>query len=435
MKIRNYFTFITACLTVVSLNAQDYILKFSASGASSTVSSVKIENITRGTTITVEGTDEVRLSSSVTSIRSYDELINSGVNFIPNPMQDLTRMQFNLPGGGFTAISVYDISGRKITEFRDFLSEGQHSFKISDLNRGIYFISLRSDKYSSSGRLISAGSGGNRPEISIDDGIIFPYLQKDGSKGVAEETKMLFINGDILKLTGKSGSYSTVITDSPATDKTINFNFIECRDGSGNNYSVVMIGSSKNETDISDDKGVQIWMGENLMTTILNDGTAINNVTGNNTWSQLSSPAYCWYDNIINDYGMLYNWHAVGTGKLCPSGWRVPSDDDWSLLVQYLGGATTAGGKLKETGTIHWNNPTGSTNSSGFTALPGGYRLNTDGSFGDLTASGWWWASTPSNISSACYRTILSTGSPIYGFMSEADKKFGFSVRCIKNDL
>jgi len=423
--------------SVVSLNAQDFILDFTASGASSSLSSVIIENLTRGTTLTVNGSDQVRLSSQTTGIATYHENIKQGISFIPNPMKDNTRIQFNLPESGYTVISVYDISGRKVSEHRNYLPGGHINIRISDLNYGIYLVSVKSDRYSCSGRLISFGSGSQNPTITIEEGAGINVKNPD-TKGLAEELTMLYSPGEILKLTGISGDYSTIITDSPSGDKTINFNFIECRDASGNNYTVVMIGSAKGDEDSSEfpgNKGVQIWMGENLKTTTFNDGTPINNVTSNSSWSQLSSSAYCFYDNVINDYGLLYNWYTVGTGKLCPTGWRVPSDDDWTALIQYLGGATVAGGKLKESGTSHWENPnSGATNSSGFTALPGGYRLNTDGSFGDKTKSGWWWTSTSVNITNACYRTILSIGSQVYGFMSEVDQKFGFSVRCIKNN-
>lgn len=140
--------------------------------------------------------------------------------------------------------------------------------------------------------------------------------------------------------------------------------------------------------------GTQLWMAENLRTTRLNDGTPVPMVTGNPAWWNSSSPAYCWYaDNIKNSkiYGALYNWYAVETGKLCPVGWHVPTHNEMSELVSYLGGTEVAGGKLKEAGTKHWIYPnTGADNSSGFTALPGGSRGTTN--FHSLGEYGSWWA-------------------------------------------
>jgi uncharacterized protein (TIGR02145 family) len=132
--------------------------------------------------------------------------------------------------------------------------------------------------------------------------------------------------------------------------------------------------------------GIQVWMAENLKTSKLNDGTAIPSVTDDAQWTNLLAPAYCWFDNndtlYKNIYGAYYNWFTVSTGKLCPVGWHVPSDDEWQLLVDYFGGSNIAGSKIKEAGTNNWvfsNND--ATNSSGFTALPGGMRGTLDGTF------------------------------------------------------
>jgi uncharacterized protein (TIGR02145 family) len=125
--------------------------------------------------------------------------------------------------------------------------------------------------------------------------------------------------------------------------------------------------------------GNQIWMAENLRSTKFNDGTAIPFIEDKKTWRKLTVPAYCVYDNDMDKhkmiYGNLYNWYVVNMGKLCPAGWHVPTHDEWTALSVYLGGESVAGGKLKETGTIHWKSSNdGATNESGFTALPGGIR-------------------------------------------------------------
>ena len=129
----------------------------------------------------------------------------------------------------------------------------------------------------------------------------------------------------------------------------------------GNIYNTVIIGT-------------QVWMKENLKATKLNDGTNILLETDNATWISLTDPAYCWYNNDAssykNTYGALYNWFTVETGKLCPTGWHVPSDAEWFTLIDFLGGESVAGGKLKEIGNTHWNSPnTGATDEYGFTAI------------------------------------------------------------------
>jgi uncharacterized protein (TIGR02145 family) len=423
-------------LIIINLNAQDFLISFSGTGASTTVSTVIVKNMTRGTDLTINGSDKLRLSETVTGIADNKENTSEGLNFMPNPMKDYSKVQFKLAEQGLTIVNIYDLSGRKICESRNSLNRGRHTFRIMDLNSGIYLVTVKSGSLSASGRLMCTGADKNGGKIVLENSS--PDQEaRDNTKGIAEEVTMQYTSGDILKLTGISGEYSTIVTDVPTSDKTITFNFIACKDGSGNSYPVVFIGSAKGDPEdpiTSDSKGIQIWMGENLKTATLNDGTAINNVAGNQAWSLLTGPAFCWYDNTPGDYGALYNWHAVGTGKLCPTGWRVPSDDEWLSLVQYLGGNTAAGGKLKESGTAHWESPnTGATNLYGFTALPGGWRDNSNGSFNEVTRSGYWWTSTMSNVTNACYRCILSTSSIIYGYMSEIDQKYGFSVRCIKS--
>lgn len=200
-------------------------------------------------------------------------------------------------------------------------------------------------------------------------------------------------------------------------------NYGTVADPDGNNYRTVHIGT-------------QEWMAENLKTTRYNDNTAIPNVNGNTAWSNLSTPGYCWYDDNItlygNIFGALYNWHAIHNGKLCPSGWRVPSKDDWNQLSDYLGGTNLAGGKLKETGMSHWENPnTGADNQTGFTALPGGLRSYDNGISDALGLLGFFWSSTENDASTAWYDVLgYSNNHLSYGY---DDKKYGYSVRCIKD--
>ena len=178
--------------------------------------------------------------------------------------------------------------------------------------------------------------------------------------------------------------------------------------------------------------GTQEWFFENLRTTRLNDGTEIPEIPDYIEWTGSTSPSLCWYNNDAaaskTTYGALYNWHAVNTGNLCPTGWHVATGHDWAVLLSYSGGSAIAGKKLKEMGTAHWYSPnTDATNDWGFTALPGGAR---DGS-GVFTLTGWWggiWNSTdPGSVMIFHYLDIsVETGS--------VDPRSGFSVRCVKND-
>ena len=180
--------------------------------------------------------------------------------------------------------------------------------------------------------------------------------------------------------------------------------------------------------------GTQVWMAENLKTTKYNNGIAIPYVTDGGIWGNLTSPGYCWYNyqsTYGNTYGALYNWYAVNTDSLCPTGWHVPTQVEWTTLTDHLGGTSIAGGKLKEIGTTHWNSPnTGATNESGFTALPGGYR-SLYGTFDLLGSYGSWWSATDNGSPVAWSRDIYNNNSNIDNYTS--NQKDGFSVRCIRN--
>jgi uncharacterized protein (TIGR02145 family) len=191
-------------------------------------------------------------------------------------------------------------------------------------------------------------------------------------------------------------------------------------DNDGNVYHTITIGT-------------QVWLVENLKTTKYNDGTVIPLVTDNKIWFNLKNPGCCWYNNDASSnkqvYGALYNWYAVNTGKLCPAGWHVPSDAEWTILTTYLGGDDVAGGKMKETGATHWLRPnTGAANSSGFTGLPAGYRGESGFIVGGNTL---FWSSTEFNADNAWIRYLLFD-SAVAG-RNNGGKYPGCSVRCLKD--
>jgi uncharacterized protein (TIGR02145 family) len=179
--------------------------------------------------------------------------------------------------------------------------------------------------------------------------------------------------------------------------------------------------------------GTQTWMAENLKTTKYNDGTSKSNVTDNGSWGKLTSPAYCWYNNDAATYkatyGALYNWYTVQSGKLCPTGWHIPSYTEWNTLITFLGRWKGSGNLLKETGTVHWQSPNdGATNESGFTALPGGDR-DSSGSFYGIGYYNGWWSSTEKKTGNVWIMGIYSDGRNIE--RTADDIKSGYSVRCV----
>ena len=180
--------------------------------------------------------------------------------------------------------------------------------------------------------------------------------------------------------------------------------------------------------------GTQVWMIENLKVTHYRNGDVIPNVTDATIWSSLSTGAYCDYDNSSGNsttYGRLYNFFTVADARnICPTGWHVPSVNEFTTFTTYLGGESVAGGKVKETGTTHWQTPNdGATNVSGFKALPSGYRFDT-GAFDGIGSYADFWAFAEPDAS----RWNLGYDGPTMTGAGSVPKNFGFSVRCIKDN-
>ncbi|MDD3642821.1 MAG: fibrobacter succinogenes major paralogous domain-containing protein, partial [Candidatus Krumholzibacteria bacterium] len=190
----------------------------------------------------------------------------------------------------------------------------------------------------------------------------------------------------------------------------------------GNVYATVKIGD-------------QWWMAENLKVTHYRDGDSIPVVTDDNVWYTLTYGACCAYDNSSDNldvYGRLYNWRAVSDPRgIAPEGWHVATDNEWSTLVVQLGGASVAGGEMKEMGTDHWLAPNEDANdSAGFTALPGGGR-GYMGYFIGLQNNAWFWSATEYSTSRAYLRELSAYDAVIYRLNHAKD--YGYSVRCVKD--
>lgn len=213
-------------------------------------------------------------------------------------------------------------------------------------------------------------------------------------------------------------------------------------DYDGNFYQTVQIGN-------------QVWMAENLKVTHYADGIEIPLVTDNTDWANLVDnnldDAYCYYNNNANDevdiYGALYTWAAAmygtssssanpsGVQGVCPTDWHLPSDSEWTELINYLGGREVAGGKLKETGTTYWWDPNvGATNESGFSALPGGIRDAWDVySFYNLGGFGFWWSTTETEFSDSLVTSRPLSSNNTFAELESLRKSYGISVRCVKD--
>src|SRR5574344_670616 len=243
------------------------------------------------------------------------------------------------------------------------------------------------------------------------------------------DTMYIMKSGAIVGQYNVNTEVDSVIFYKPTIEETTSGTFIDSRDG--NEYNWVQIGD-------------QVWMAENLAylprVNMVADGSEdaagsyyyVYGYDGTNVADAKATANY-------NTYGVLYNWTAAMDGEassttnpsgvqgVCPDGWHLPSDAEWTELTDYLGGTSDAGGKLKETGTTHWNSPnTGATNETGFTALPGGGRSN-KGAFDYIGSYGYWWSATESGTNGAWLRGMGYNGGSVgRGYNG---KELGFSVR------
>jgi uncharacterized protein (TIGR02145 family) len=323
----------------------------------------------------------------------------------------------------FTTRAIVELSTNTITEITynsaigggNITSDGEYAITA----RGVCWSTRTKPTINDDNTVDGAGSGSFTSEIKCLDGetTYFVRAYATNSEGT--------VYGD-----------QECFTTEPSP---INFNpdltYDTVMDIDGNCYKTIQIGN-------------QTWMAENLRTSKYNDGSPIPNVTDNTDWKNLGDidnpqgtiGAFCWYNNdsttYDNDYGKLYNFGAIATGKLCPIGWHVATIDEWHVLRDpyIIDFDELSGFELMESGTNHWIELSG-TNEAGFTALPGGYRSQFNGSFEGLGQTGLFWTGSPFwGYGAAMYHPI-----PFYedfdhtpGLASHPVTD-GFSVRCIKD--
>ena len=421
------------CLLVFAIaiaQAQNYLISFAGTGASTTVDSVKVENITQCTSLNLGGGDTLHLFPTA-GINELNTAPENAVNIYPNPMTGACTIDFEAIAQSITTIELFDMAGKRILYGQELLLKGNHSYRLSGLGNGIYILKIESDKYSYMAKIVSMNTTMVVPEIKYIETITSTDKKMVSNTGKRISLKngkaiigMQYITGDRLKLTGKSGNYSTILMLIPTQNQTDTFNFVKCTDADSNHYAVVQIGT-------------QIWMAENLKTTKYRDGAGIPNITVDSLWQNDTTGAYCTYNNTtntdtINTYGHLYNWFAVNNSiNIAPAGWHVPTDSEWTALTDYLGGESGAGGKLKENCTTLWLSPNaGATNETGFTAFPGGMRYD-DSMFNWIGTYDYWWSSSEYYPNYAWYRSMSYLNSDIYTY--HYIESSGFSVRCVKD--
>lgn len=406
-------------------------------GVHKALDSIYIANLTRGTDTMLYGNDTVLTVYSSIGVHDGTDQPPSELilypNF-PNPFSYSTIVWFYLPENNSVLLRIFNIAGVEVAVHRQYLLRGHHHFRFMSGNEPIYILSVETNFQRKSRKLINLSSQSGRA------GIEYTGHHSDRTEmridGISK-SEFLWYPGDKMRFVGFAGiSLSLIGHDvlerNPYLSENYCFDIIAglpcvdepfISDIDGNKYRTTQIGR-------------QCWMRENLKVTKYNDGTSIPWVTDNPAWVNLSTGALCYYgnDSISHHkvYGALYNWFVINSGNLCPAGWHVPEDIEWTIMTDHLGGSNVAGEKLKESGFDHWNPPNYATNASGFTALPGGYR-NVDGNYLFINENGGWWTSTAHSQSNSIYRLMGNTYSGVTSY--NGGNTFGLSVRCIRDSV
>lgn len=430
------------------------VLTFTADnfGQHVALNSILIENLSQGGDTTLYAPDTVLQANYITRIGnnqpSEEDIFFVSQNY-PNPMAGKTTVNIYLPGNENAHITVSDLMGRELICVEYLLCHGSHSFTFFPGREILYFLTTKIDQQSQTIKMFNSPSNAS---VSAICKLEFNSQQTGFNefKSGNNLSNFVFDLGDQLQYTASSALGDRTIIDTPSGNQTYTFQFgsggIPCpgmptvTDIDGNAYNTVHI-------------GIQCWMAENLKTTTYHNGTSIPNVTDTFAWQMLSTGAYVWYNNDISWkplYGALYNYYTtVDANGLCPEGWHVPTDDEWTYLTDFIGGTGDPhGNEIKSCRQV--NSPLGGscntslhprwaentynanygTDDYGFSGLPGGGRMDS-GNFDYLGTSSKWWSSTEDNWLCTWSHCL----SYYYGNIScyYENKTHGLSVRCLRD--
>ena len=431
MSITKAILLSTLLTLTLNIYALDYTITFTSTGASNTIENIEVQNLTQGTTVNVPSNSTLNLVTTIyTSINQTKE--NGNIALLKQSESGITKLSLYAKNEGITQFSIYSIDGRKVISLNQSLEEGTNNFEIC-LPNGLFVLQIQGVNFSFTEKIINPQASVSIPTISFVGNSNQQKLtyQKVKNK-IGSTIQMVYNTGDCLLYKGKSGNYSTIVTDVPIDNNVINFNFVSCQDADLNNYTTVTIGT-------------QTWMVENLKTTKYSNGDNLSNPLSSTEWITTTTGAWCNYNNDTtkdNKYGKLYNWYAVNDSrKIAPNGWRVSTSADWNTLISYVTANPGTSITLKKAlaSTIDWTTDTTTgnignnlsiNNNSGFSALPGGYRNYYYGTFSNFGNSGNWWSSAINNTSST-YSNTLSYNTKSGSQFTSGDKSSGFSVRCV----
>lgn len=450
MKTKIFLSVLALGLIAGSYGQNTIELTFTAenNGQYVPMDSIFVENLTQGGDTTLYAPDTVLVLDFFTGIENngatVDNTFEVSQNY-PNPFTNKTEINLNLPESDVIKITVRDIVGRELAHYKNTLDKGNHSFTFYAGNEKCYLLTIAGEQTSKTIKMLKAISKNYGEQCSIEytgiKEIVNAYKTRNATANFG------FNLGDELRYSAYTDVEVSSIIHSPVASQTITFQFDTWTPCPGSPTLTDFNGNIYNTAQI----GTQCWMKENLKAANYRNGEVIPNVTDNNEWENNTSGAYAWYNNdpAWKDlYGALYNWYAVNNSNgLCPTGWHVPHEDEWNILINYIGGPGSPGGnKLKSCRQI--NSPLGGhcntvehprwdqssshwgTDDYGFSGLPGGGR-GPEGSFTSLGSYGNWWSSLGISM-------LTAIGFELYSSSGEANTvtyyiNNGNSIRCVKD--
>jgi len=418
---------------------QNISVTFTGTGASTQIDSVKATNLQTNQSITLPGNETLILSVN-TGISSVSELTNQGLVY-PNPFSGGTTIKVIVETPQKVTISLTNLLGQVVAQTNANIQAGENQFSLSISKAGIYVVKIKTEQGISSCKVLCSDASEFKTQIQYN-GIALnssnhPSISSYKNKFSGYELD--YTPGDILLFKCMSEIYITVLTDSPISSKNYNVEFVTCTDLGGKNYPIVKIGD-------------QSWMAENL---------AYLPAIVSANYRSTSQPYYYVYGysgesvaaakvtSNYKTYGVLYNWPAAW--RSCPQGWHLPTKEEWKQLIVNQGDSTARA--LAETTNKHWKSFAGTTNSSGFTALPGGGTTPRTGYPGQVDFDGRgdfaeFWTETEAidatngiTSPSAWHLSIFGVGGMYWTLVNfwmttyshwDNSKEYGYSVRCLR---
>jgi uncharacterized protein (TIGR02145 family) len=410
--------------------AQNIIISFQPKENVNAIDSIYATNLRTNEMVKLMGNDSLSLVKNLTYLNDFPYKPELG-NIFPNPSDFNSTLSFSITRSQDVEIGLYNSSGQLLTRKIQSLETGTHQFILKFPVAGIYYITVSKKDGLSSFKAIYTGRKIQSSSISYlgSQKIISQNIDLNFFKSAKIAKELVYLKGDVILYNFYSGKNTTVFADKPIESKTIEVEFVSCIDFDNKSYKAVKIGT-------------QWWMAENL--------AYLPAVSPPSTGSDTASYYYV-YDysgsdiaiakstNNYSTYGVLYNWPAAK--ESCPLGWHLPSDDEWKQLELTLGmtqqQANTIGwrgtdqGKQMKT-TYGWNNNANASNSSGFSALPAGYRYS-NGNFMHIGGDGCWWTSTDFSTNEPWFHFVSYGYSKVHRNHNYDFRKYAWSVRCVRD--